>query len=230
MRAMVDLRDVRRSYRMANELITALDGISLQIAPSEAVAITGPSGSGKSTLMHILGCLDQPTSGSYFLDGEDIGSARESDLAQIRNRRIGFVFQSFNLLPRASALRNVMQPLALRGETVQRRREKATAALARVGLASRLSHRPSELSGGQRQRVAIARALCGEPDIIIADEPTGNLDSRTSEEVVDLLLSVRSEGRTLILVTHDLEVARRMDRQIHILDGRITSDNHTSHV
>jgi putative ABC transport system ATP-binding protein len=202
--------------------VNALNGLSLQIASGEVVAIMGPSGSGKSTLMNILGCLDRPTSGEYILDGEPAENLRDDQLASIRNRKIGFVFQSFNLLPRASALANVELPLRYAGDSGGRRKERAKAALEAVGLGDRMSHKPTELSGGQQQRVAIARALVNDPAILMADEPTGALDSRTGAEIMELLLQInRQRGTTVILVTHDPNVAARARRTIRLQDGKV---------
>ncbi len=202
--------------------VRAVDGISFRVRPGESVAIVGPSGCGKSTLLHILGCLDRPTSGRYLISGRDTRELSEDDLARVRNRHIGFVFQSFNLLPRLTAVENVELPLLYAG--IPDSLERAARALARVGLSDRAHHMPNELSGGQKQRVAIARALVTEPSILLGDEPTGALDSRTSREVMDLLGELHDEGRTLILVTHDLGVARKMERTIRLHDGKIAAD------
>lgn len=202
--------------------VRAIDALSFRVERGDAMAIVGPSGCGKSTLLHLLGCLDRPTAGSYLLEGQDVARLSEDRLAGIRNRHIGFIFQSFNLLPRMSAAENVELPLLYAGVTQSR--ERAMAALERVGLADRAHHRPSELSGGQNQRVAIARALVTEPSILLGDEPTGALDSRTSREVLDLLQTLHEEGMTVILVTHDLAVARRMKRVLWMRDGEILQD------
>jgi putative ABC transport system ATP-binding protein len=219
---MIETRDLRKTYLFGETRVHALDGVTIRIAAGEMVAVTGPSGSGKSTLMHILGCLDTPDTGEYLLEGEDVASLSPNRLAQVRNRRIGFVFQSFNLLPRVSALENVELPLlyAGRGDA----RAVARDALAMVGLGDRLHYDPSRLSGGQRQRVAIARAMVNDPAIILADEPTGNLDSRTGLEIMDLFGELHRTGRTIILVTHDPRVAGFCSRQIRFCDGRVVEE------
>ena len=219
--AVLVLSEVRKTYRSGLLEVEALRGVSLSIDEGELVAIVGPSGSGKSTLMNILGCLDTPTSGEYHIAGEDVSDMDEARLAEVRNRRIGFVFQQFNLLPSLTALRNVELPLTYAGVAPHARRERAFAALDRVGLADRVDHKPGELSGGQQQRVAIARALVTEPDLLLADEPTGNLDSSSSADVLDVLHEMHRLGRTIILITHDTDVAATAQRTVHIRDGQL---------
>ena len=209
---------------MGNQEVMALDGIDLKIGANEYVAIMGPSGSGKSTLMNILGCLDTPTSGRYVLGGEDVSAMKPGELAQVRSRRTGFVFQSFNLLPRYNALENVALPLIYQGVPRAERLERARKALEEVGLSGRMEHRPAEMSGGQRQRVAVARALVGRPDIILADEPTGNLDTQTSVEVMKLFEKIYRQGNTILIVTHEEDIAACARRIIRLRDGRIESD------
>ncbi len=221
---LIVLEQVTKNYRMGSEIVHALRGVDLVIEPNEYVAIMGPSGSGKSTLMNILGCLDWPSSGRYILDGTDVSILDDAALARIRNQKIGFVFQTFNLLPRATALKNVELPLIYAGIPADERRERAQAALSSVGLGDRLRHKPPELSGGQRQRVAIARALVTRPSIILADEPTGNLDSKTGAEIMELFEHIWRENNTVILVTHEEEIAQHARRIIRIRDGRIESD------
>jgi len=223
----VEIRDLVKIYRMGEVEVRALDGVDLAIAPGEFLAIMGPSGSGKSTLMNILGCLDRPTSGAYLLDGTDVSTLDADQRAEIRNAKIGFVFQNFNLLSRTSALENAELPLLYgRGALGARQRgERAHAVLDRVGLNGREEHIPSQLSGGQQQRVAIARALITDPAIILADEPPGNLDSRTAAEVMEVFQALNNEGRTVILITHEADIARFARRSVHVLDGKIVSDS-----
>jgi putative ABC transport system ATP-binding protein len=221
----VDAQDITKVYKMGDVDVHALRGLSLQIQPGEVLAIMGPSGSGKSTLMNILGCLDRPTTGEYFLEGERVSDLKDDQLADIRSRKVGFVFQTFNLLPRATALANVELPLRYARDRKNRRR-RATEALEAVGLADRITHRPSELSGGQQQRVALARALVNNPSIVMADEPTGNLDTKSGDEIMELLLSLNKErDTTLIIVTHDPEIAEQTERIIYIRDGKIADSN-----
>jgi putative ABC transport system ATP-binding protein len=209
---------------MGSERILALRGVTLEIHRNEYVAVMGPSGSGKSTMMNVLGCLDTPTAGEYWLNGEEVSRLTDDALARVRNREIGFVFQTFNLLPRATALHNVELPLVYAGVRARERRERAASALERVGLAERMGHRPNELSGGQRQRVAIARALVNQPSILLADEPTGNLDSVTSEEIMEVFAGLHSAGQTVIMVTHEPDIAARAQRRIVLRDGQVESD------
>jgi len=220
----IQLRGVYRTYEMGDQVLHALNDVDLDIARNEYVAIVGASGSGKSTLMNLIGCLDRATRGEYRLEGIPVGGMNEIELARIRNREIGFVFQSFNLLARASALKNVMQPLVYRGMPRAERRERAAEALQRVGLGDRLDSRPNQLSGGQRQRVAIARALVGQPAILLADEPTGNLDSQTSREIMGLIDQVHDAGQTVIMVTHEPDIAAHCRRVIRLEDGRVAED------
>lgn len=222
---MIRLDDIQKTYDIGVESIPALRGIDLNISRNEYVAIMGPSGSGKSTLLNILGCLDSPTSGRYTLDGRQIGKMRGNALAEIRNRKIGFVFQTFNLLSRATALQNVELPLVYTPQSRRKRRQRAEFVLERVGLKDRLSHRPGELSGGQHQRVAIARALVNDPSILLADEPTGNLDSRSSEEIMEIFEDLHARGQTILLVTHDVSIAERAERRVSLKDGRMESDH-----
>ena len=217
----LELTDVTKTYASGELEVHALQGVSLTVRRGEYIAIMGPSGSGKSTLMNILGCLDVLTSGSYRLAGRDVADLDEDDLAEIRNKEIGFVFQQFNLLPALPAWRNVELPLLYAGVPKAERRARAHEALARVGLEDRVDHRPSELSGGQQQRVAVARALCGDPAMILTDEPTGNLDSHSTEDVLNLLDELHAGGRTIVLITHEAEVAERAERVIHVRDGMI---------
>ncbi|MGZ4616605.1 MAG: ABC transporter ATP-binding protein [Actinomycetes bacterium] len=221
----IELDDVAKTYATGAAEVHALAGVSLAIAPGEYVAVTGPSGSGKSTLMHILGCLDVPTSGSYRLAGVDVSGMTETDLAHVRNQRIGFVFQQFNLLASMPAWRNVELPLCYAGIGRAERRGRALAALARVGLADRVEHRPGELSGGQQQRVAVARSLVTDPALLLADEPTGNLDSRSTEDMLELLAELNGAGRTIVLITHESSVAAAAQRSLRIRDGRLESSD-----
>jgi len=220
----ISLSEVRKTYRSGSLEVEALRGISLDIRPGEYVAVMGPSGSGKSTLMHILGCLDVPTSGSFHLAGDDVSVMSEDELADIRNRRIGFVFQQFNLLPSLSAWRNVELPLAYAGVHRHERRRRAVAALEQVGLGDRIEHRPGELSGGQQQRVAVARALVTEPALILADEPTGNLDSTSTGEMLALMSELHLAGRTIVLITHEADVAEQAKRTVRLRDGQVIED------
>jgi len=215
----IELRDIRKTYAMGETSVEALRGVSLDIQAGEMVAIVGASGSGKSTLMQILGCLDSPDSGRYVLEGRDVAALSKNELAEVRNRRIGFVFQSFNLLPRLTAAENVELPLLYRG--LHRPHKQAESMLRRLGLGDRMRHRPSQLSGGQAQRVAIARALVTDPALLLADEPTGNVDTATSQEIMDLLRQLNAEGRTVLLVTHEANIAAHCRRQIHIRDGQV---------
>ena len=220
----IRVSSLHKNYRMGTETIRALNGVDCAILENEYVAVMGPSGSGKSTLMNIIGCLDRPSAGEYWLSGENVSQFGDKALARVRNRRIGFVFQTFNLLPRATALHNVEVPLLYGGVGRRDRRTRARVALERVGLADRMTHKPSELSGGQRQRVAVARALVNEPDILLADEPTGNLDSRTGQDIMDLFGALHDAGQTIILVTHEPDIARRAERHVHLKDGVVTED------
>lgn len=225
--AILVLRDVVKTYEMGNQKVHALSGVSLDIGDNEYVAIMGPSGSGKSTLMNIIGCLDVPTSGSYSLGGQMVADKSEGELAEIRNRMIGFVFQTFNLIPRADIFHNVELPLVYGGLAKAKRRELAERAIEQVGLTDRMTHKPNELSGGQRQRVAIARALVFNPSIILADEPTGNLDSKTGEEIMVMFDALHAAGQTIILVTHEDHIAAHAKRTIRLRDGKIESDVRT---
>jgi putative ABC transport system ATP-binding protein len=222
--SLIRLRDISRRYRMGGETIHALREVSTDIQPGEYVAIMGPSGSGKSTLMNVIGCLDSPTSGTYELNGADVSDMDDNELAGVRNHEIGFVFQTFNLLPRSTALRNVELPLIYAGIPADERHEIAMDALRRVGLEDRITHKPNELSGGQRQRVAVARALVNRPSLLLADEPTGNLDSKTGADIMILFDELSRQGNTLIVVTHEEDVARHARRILRIRDGRIADD------
>lgn len=221
----IDIENITKDYVMGEEIVRALRGVTLQIRRNEYLAVMGPSGSGKSTLMNMLGCLDTPTSGRYEFNGRNVADMDDDELAAIRNREIGFVFQTFNLLPRATSLRNVELPLIYAGMDRESREERATEALTDVGLGDRIQHKPNELSGGQRQRVAIARALVNNPSIILADEPTGNLDSKTGEEIMALLEDLYKRGNTIILVTHERDIAAHARRTIHLRDGVIEMDH-----
>jgi putative ABC transport system ATP-binding protein len=223
--ALIDIRDVTKTYEMGAETIVhALDGVSLAIDAGDYCAIMGPSGSGKSTLMNLIGCLDTPSTGSYVLKGREIATMNDDELAQIRNKEIGFIFQTFNLLPRADAIQNVELPLVYSGLPRRERKERAEKALDAVGLGTRKHHRPNEMSGGQRQRVAIARALVNGPSILLADEPTGNLDSKTGEEILALMDELHRGGNTIILVTHEEDLAQHASRVVRLRDGKIVSD------
>src|SRR5947209_8367074 len=220
----IDIENITKDYVMGEEVVHALRGVTLQIHRNEYIAIMGPSGSGKSTLMNMLGCLDTPTSGHYEFNGKNVAEMDDDELAAIRNREIGFVFQTFNLLPRSNSLRNVELPLIYAGVDAETRAQRATEALVQVGLGDRIHHKPNELSGGQRQRVAIARALVNDPSIILADDPTGNLDSKTGEEIMALFEHLYDRGNTIILVTHEREIAEHARRSVHLRDGLIESD------
>ncbi|WAH41772.1 ABC transporter ATP-binding protein [Alicyclobacillus fastidiosus] len=224
MGALIEIRDLVREYVIGGQIIRALDGVDLTVEQGEFVAIMGPSGSGKSTAMNMIGCLDLPTSGQYVIDGFSVSSLSEDQLADLRNRKIGFVFQSFNLLPKTTALENVELPMMYAGVPARARRQRAMEALARVGLADRMHNRPNELSGGQQQRVSIARALVNNPVLLLADEPTGALDSHTTEEILTLFEELHAQGNTIVIVTHEDEVGRRAKRIVRFRDGRVESD------
>ena len=225
-RNVIEIQGITKRYVMGEEIVHALRGVSLRLHRNEYIAIMGPSGSGKSTLMNMLGCLDTPTSGRYEFNGKNVAEMDDNELAEIRNREIGFVFQTFNLLPRSTSLRNVELPLIYAGIKPETREEMAAQALQKVGLGDRMNHKPNELSGGQRQRVAIARALVNNPSIILADEPTGNLDSKTGGEIMGLMEALYQQGHTIILVTHEADIARHARRTVHLRDGLIESDDY----
>jgi len=218
---MIHVENITKSYQLDGVSVDALRGVSLVVHEGELIAVVGPSGSGKSTLMNIIGCLDLPSTGKYWLNGHEVSQLSDNRLAEIRNRQIGFIFQSFNLLPRLTAIENVERPLIYRGVGKKERLKRAQNALERVGLGDRMFHRPNQLSGGQQQRVAVARALVGDPALILADEPTGNLDSVSGGEVMSLLKELHDQGRTVMLITHDADIARQAERQVHIFDGKL---------
>ncbi|EFM09059.1 ABC transporter related protein [Paenibacillus curdlanolyticus YK9] len=222
--SLIEIEKLVKTYRMGQEIVTVLQEVSLTVERGDFIAIVGPSGSGKSTMMNIIGCLDIPTSGSYRLDGTEVKGLSDNKLAAIRNHKIGFIFQGFQLLPRLTAIENVELPLIYRGMTTRERKAKASEALRKVGLEDRMHHKPSELSGGQQQRVAIARALAGEPPILLADEPTGALDTRTGQEVLALMEDLHRQGHTIVLITHDMDVAKRAERVVRMKDGVLTED------
>jgi len=227
---LIEFKGVEKIYKVGEVEVPALRGIDLQIEANEYLAIMGPSGSGKSTLMNIIGCLDSPTKGSYVFAGQEVANLTDDELAQIRNRKIGFVFQTFNLLPRATALHNVELPLVYSGIPASERRRKAAEALESVGLGDRINHRPNELSGGQRQRVALARALVNHPSIILADEPTGNLDSKTGAEIMEIFKTLHQKGNTIVLVTHEEYIAQCSQRRLRLLDGRVQDDTNSGEI
>ncbi|RAV05025.1 ABC transporter ATP-binding protein [Paenibacillus sp. YN15] len=224
-RELIRIKDVKKVYTVGSETLNVLDGVSLNVEEGEFVAIVGPSGSGKSTLMNMIGCLDTPGEGAYFLDGYEISKQNDNMLAKIRNEKIGFIFQSFNLLSKLSAIENVELPLIYRGINSKKRKELSALALEKVGLKERMNHRPTELSGGQQQRVAIARALAGEPPVLLADEPTGALDSKTGKDILQMLQKLNQSGHTIILITHDMYIAEQSNRVVRIQDGRIVGDS-----
>ena len=221
---MIKLENITKIYKMGENEVHALDGVSLHIKPHEFVSVIGPSGSGKSTLMNVIGCLDVPTGGKYFVDGIDASVMTDNQLADLRNRKIGFIFQQYNLLSKLSALENVELPLIYRGIPAAKRQEMALLALTKVGLADKAMHKPTELSGGQQQRVSVARALCGNPSLILADEPTGALDSKSGVEIMQMIHDLHKDGNTIVIITHDLSIAKQAERIITIRDGKITSD------
>ena len=226
----IHVEELAREYLMGAERVQALRGLTLTIRRNEYVAIMGPSGSGKSTFMNLMGCLDTPSGGSYWLNGQEVSRLTDDALARVRNKEIGFVFQTFNLLPRATALHNVELPLVYAGTSARERRQRAEEALARVGLENRMHHRPNELSGGQRQRVAIARALVNRPSLLLADEPTGNLDSTTSEEIMRVFAELHRQGQTIVVVTHEPSIAAHAERVVVLRDGRLDSDTRNAQV
>ncbi len=226
----IEIKDMVKTYQLGNSEVQALRGVSLEIEKNEYIAIMGPSGSGKSTIMNLLGCLDIPTSGTYLLEGKNVSNLNDDSLAEIRNQKIGFVFQTFNLLPRADVFRNVELPMVYGGIPVSKRKQMAEEAIRRVGLGDRMNHKPSELSGGQRQRVAIARALVNNPSIILADEPTGNLDSATGEEIMAIFDQLHEAGNTIILVTHESDIAEHAHRVVKLKDGLVESDTRTRRI
>ena len=230
MEPIIELKDIKKEYKIGTEEIHALSGVTLNIYKNEYVALMGPSGSGKSTLMNMLGCLDSPTSGEYILNKLAVAQMSDNELAEVRNKQIGFVFQTFNLLPRCTTLENVMLPLVYAGIEKTKREEMAKKVLEQVGLGNRMTHKPNELSGGQRQRVAIARALVNNPAIILADEPTGNLDSKTSVEIMGLLEEIHKNGNTIILVTHEEDIAAHAHRIVRLKDGKVESDNQNTNI
>lgn len=222
---MIDLKNITKTYDMGSVQVEVLRGITMHVGEGEFIAIVGPSGSGKSTLMNMIGCLDTPTTGEYYLDGKEISTYNEKQLSKIRNQKIGFIFQKFNLLPKLSALENVELPLIYRGMSQKERRQRSIDALTKVGLSDRMNHKPTELSGGQQQRVAIARALAGDPPVLLADEPTGNLDSKSGSDVMNLIKQLSSEGKTIVLITHDNEIAMEAKKTIIIKDGMLVNGN-----
>ena len=222
---MIDLKNITKTYDMGSVQVEVLRGITMHVGEGEFIAIVGPSGSGKSTLMNMIGCLDTPTTGEYYLDGKEISTYNEKQLSKIRNQKIGFIFQKFNLLPKLSALENVELPLIYRGMSQKERRQRSIDALTKVGLSDRMNHKPTELSGGQQQRVAIARALAGDPPVLLADEPTGNLDSKSGSDVMNLIKQLSSEGKTIVLITHDNEIAMEAEKTIIIKDGMLVNGN-----
>ncbi len=222
---MIELRDIKKIYQMGDEEVHALDGVSVTIQDREFVAVIGASGSGKSTLMNIVGCLDTPDEGEYILDGQDVSDLSEKEQSILRNRKIGFIFQDFNLIPKLTAYENVELPLIYQGVGASERKERVTEALEKVGLGERIHHRPNQLSGGQQQRVAVARALVTRPSLILADEPTGNLDSHSTADIMNLLQELHSQGNTLVVITHDPEIAAHAPRQVQLLDGKVISDS-----